>query len=288
MKLHIETSKNCLPSALSPLPSLPPTQLPSCFNLHPLRWKKTRFYPPLHNPIPAPPPPPSRLLECSIPWLPGVPMQRSKLPVIFHLHWHGSGKKAGVSEFESQPGLLGSRTWSRPLPSRYMSDEWMSRKGDVLRFHYYKKVTAFSSSFETKLFFFNSFSSFFIFTPARLKLPAETAPAMSWSVLPPHSFLINEILKKSWQCGSWFRVCDKRHFSFYVLGNGDCMGPMLTAAWEQGGVLMSGCSGGWRGGEGSCWCTRCSWTEGLLGDASVGSSWAVGFGQLRSTREPLE
>ena len=160
MKLHIETSKNCLPSALSPLPSLPPTQLPSCFNLHPLRWKKTRFYPPLHNPIPAPPPPPSRLLECSIPWLPGVPMQRSKLPVIFHLHWHGSGKKAGVSEFESQPGLLGSRTWSRPLPSRYMSDEWMSRKGDVLRFHYYKKVTAFSSSFETKLFFLTYFHHF--------------------------------------------------------------------------------------------------------------------------------
>lgn len=51
MKLCIETSKNSLLPALSPLPSLPPTQLPSCFTLHPLRRKKISSYPPLHTPI---------------------------------------------------------------------------------------------------------------------------------------------------------------------------------------------------------------------------------------------
>ena len=56
MKLCLETSKNSLLPALSPLPSLPPTQLPSCFTLHPLRRKKPSSYPPLHAPIPTPTP----------------------------------------------------------------------------------------------------------------------------------------------------------------------------------------------------------------------------------------
>lgn len=43
-------------------------------------------------------------------------------------------------------------------------------------------------------------------------------------------------------------MCDEGHLSFDVLGNGDCTGRMLTAAWEQGGVLRSGCSRG----PGSC------------------------------------
>ena len=118
MKLCLETSKNSLLPALSPLPSLPPTQLPSCFTLHPLRQKKPSSYPPLHAPIPTPTP---------IPWLPGVPMQRSKLPVIFHLHWHESGKKGGVSEFERQSGLFGEQDLTQ-TPAKLIHVRWMNEQ----------------------------------------------------------------------------------------------------------------------------------------------------------------
>lgn len=117
-KLCIETSRIPFFLPFLPLPSLPPTQLPSCFTLYPLR-RKTQFLPTPPLP-PFPLSPPSRdFRKCPC---------RGQSCLWFSIYTDMN--LARREEFQSltiQSGLLESKTWPRS-PAELIHVWWMNEQ----------------------------------------------------------------------------------------------------------------------------------------------------------------